>query len=289
MVEIAPSGAPGLYQRGVAGDTFNTAVYLARLGCKVRYLTRLGNDPCSGDILNRLRAERIDDRLVQQADGRQPGLYLIDNDARGERHFTYWRDQSPARETFNTVPAVGDVDAFYFTGITLAVCRDGLENLLTLLDNLRSRDCRIVFDPNYRPALWDSGEQARDHYRAVLTQCDMLLPTLEDEVRLWGIDNVARCADFYREAGAREVVIKAPDLSAHGFSEGESVVIAATPVDAVDTTGAGDAFNAGYLARRLQGKDLGEAISAGQRLAAITVQHRGAIVPGEHMTLGEDT
>lgn len=283
MIEMAPAGEHGLYRRGVAGDTFNTAVYLARLGCAVSYLTRLGDDPCSRDILARLGSEAIDDRLVRQVDGRQPGLYLIDNDTAGERRFTYWRDHSPARDTFDTVPEIGGVNAFYFSGITLAVCRSGLDNLVALLEKLRGDGCHIAFDPNYRPALWNDPEEAHDYYRAVLPLCDTVLPTLEDETRLWGIGLVADCAVFYRELGAREVVIKAPDLQVHGFCDDRAVVVAAQPVAAVDTTGAGDAFNAGFLAARLQGSGLQEAITAGQSLAGRVVRYRGAIIDREHM------
>jgi len=289
MVEMAPAGKPGLYRRGVAGDTFNTAVYLARLGCAVSYLTRLGDDHCSDDILARLRVEGIDDKLVRQVGGRQPGLYLIDNDSVGERHFSYWRERSPARETFDALPDIGSVDAFYFSGITLAVCRTGLDNLVALLTKLRGEGCRIAFDPNYRPALWENREQAAIHYRAVLGLCDTVLPTLDDDAQLWDIEDVAHCADFYRKQGAREVVIKAPDLRIHGICDGESLVVGAKRVDAVDTTGAGDAFNAGYLAARLLGSDLGEAIAAGQALAANVVQHPGAIIPRNHpITRGKD-
>lgn len=283
MIEMAPAAEPGTYRRGVAGDTFNTAVYLARLGCAVSYLTRLGDDPCSEEILACLAAEGIDHRLVRRVRGRQPGLYLIDNDAAGERRFTYWRRESPARETFDTVPDPGDIDAFYFSGITLAVCRSGLDRLVALLEKLRGEGCRVAFDPNYRPALWDDRGQAREHYRAVVGLCDTVLPTLEDETRLWGVAAVADCAAFYREAGAREVVIKAPDLRVHGFRDDRSVVVPAQAVAAVDTTGAGDAFNAGYLAARLGGGELAQAIAAGQGLAAAVVRHSGAIIPRDQM------
>lgn len=280
---MAPADEQGCYRRGVAGDTFNTAVYLARLGCQVSYLTRLGDDPCSGGILARLASEGIDDSLVRQVNGRQPGLYLIDNDAAGERRFTYWREQSPARDTFDGVPDVVGVEAFYFSGITLAVCRSGLDNLVALLEKLRGEGCHIAFDPNFRPALWNDPEEARDHYRAVLPHCATVLPTLEDEALLWDIGLVADCAAFYGALGAREVVIKAPDLRVHGFCDHHAVAVAAQPVAAVDTTGAGDAFNAGYLAARLKGSDLREAITAGQSLAGRVVQHRGAIIAREYM------
>lgn len=281
---MAPLDAAGTYRRGVAGDTYNTAVYLARQpGCRVSYLSQLGDDPCSASIIRQLLAENIDPSLVRRVPGRQPGLYMIDNDAAGERHFTYWRSHSPARDTFATVPEIGEMDAFYFSGITLAVCRSGLDNLVALLEKLRGSGCRILFDPNYRPALWDSVAQARSHYRAVLGLCDTVLPTLQDDSLLWDIDAVEDCAQFYRGNNVREVVVKAPDLRVHAYTRDDVQVLAGQAVSAVDTTGAGDAFNAGYLAARLRADTLAEAIAAGQALAARVVQHRGAIIPHQQM------
>jgi len=281
MIELASTGDNGLYRQGLAGDSFNTAVYLARKGVAVQYLTALGDDAFSDAIVAQLREEGIDDSRVRRVAGRHPGLYVIDNDEAGERRFSYWRDHSPARELFKEPAILPGIAAFYFSGITLAVCRSGLENLLALLAALRQQGCQVIFDPNYRPALWQDREQARDHYRAVLPLCDTVLPTLEDEVRLWEIASVESCRALYQGFGVNELVIKAPDLTAHGFGPNETEAIQARPVTALDTTGAGDAFNAGYLAARMLGQTMSTAIEAGQALAALVVQHRGAIISRE--------
>lgn len=284
MVEFAPANQDGLYRQGFAGDSYNTAIYLARLGLSVQYLTRLGDDSLSDAILKRLGDEGVDTSLIEQSDGRQPGLYLIDNDASGEREFRYWRDSSPARELFDQPVNLQHLNAFYFSGITLAVCRSGLDNLLALLNTLRENDCQVVFDPNYRPALWRDKEQTRDHYRAVLPLCDMALPTLEDEAQLWGTDDVSACRELYQSFGIRELVIKSPNLTAHGFAQDSNVEIPTQTVMAIDTTGAGDAFNAGYLSKRLTGGSLPAAIKAAQALAAKVVRHKGAIIPRTETT-----
>lgn len=279
MVELSPSDQPGLYRQGVAGDTFNTAIYLARAGLGVDYLTQLGDDAFSARILESMRTEHIGDRLVTRRPGRQPGLYMISNDARGERRFNYWRECSPARETFDQPISLDGCQAFYFSGITLAVTRTGLDNLLTLLNDLRRQGCTVIFDPNYRAALWQSIEQAREHYRAVLPLCDICLPTLDDEIELWGVASVRDCEALYEPFALRELVIKDQDLTTHALGEGKHIHQQAPKVAAVDTTGAGDAFSAGYLATRLRGGSIEDALSAAQQLAASVVQHRGAILP----------
>ncbi len=284
MVEMAALGEGGLYQCGIAGDTYNTAVYLARAGLDVSYLTRLGDDAHSDEIVNAMAGEGIDTRSVRRVPGRQPGLYLIDNDASGERFFSYWRGQAPVRELFEQPLRVDAPDAFYFSGITLAVTRGGSANLLGLLKQLREQGARIAFDPNYRAHLWDSPEQARAATEAVLPLVDIALPTLEDETALWGIEEVEACAAHFMDHGVAEVVVKGPALT--GFVYEGPVLRAqrqAEPARAVDTTGAGDAFNAGYLALRLPGGSAAQALDNAQQLAARVVQHRGAILPRDEV------
>ncbi len=271
-------GVGATYQRAFAGDSFNTAVYLARSGIRTRYLTRLGDDAGSEGALQRMMAEQIDASLIDRAPGRCIGLYLIDNDAEGERTFTYYRESSPARQLFDA-PLKLRASVFYFTGITLAITRSGHANLVALLASLRAADCQIAFDPNYRALLWESLAQARSCCMAVLPYCDVVLPTLGDDQALWGHESVTSSIDFYRGLGATEVVVKGEDLQVEAWSGSSHAKRKAEPVAAVDTTGAGDAFNAAYLASRLQGADLEASLAAAQGLAAEVVQHRGAIIP----------
>lgn len=281
MLEFSPVADSALFRQSVAGDTFNTAVYLSRAGIPVRFLTALGAGAMSDTIAARMREEGIDDSLVRRVPGREPGLYLIRNDDRGERTFSYWRGQSPVRELFDDPVTVEGVDLLYLSGITLAVCRSGLANLARLLEQVRRHKGRVAFDPNFRPALWDSLSQARSCYQQILPLCDVVLPTLEDEALLWGLTSVEACRDFYQGHGIPETVIKTPDLCVHASTAVECAVIKAEPVAAVDTTGAGDAFAAGYLGARLQGASLQDAVVAGQRLAARVVRCPGAILPAE--------
>lgn len=282
MVEMSAMDDGGLYRRGVAGDSFNTAVYLARAGCAVSYLTRLGDDAYSDEILDRLTQEGIGTDWVTRCAGRQPGLYVIDNDADGERQFSYWRDHAPARELFDASARALQLegfDVFYFTGITLAVTCADHHNLVTLLARLQGEGCRIVFDPNYRPRLWDSVGQAREASRAILANCDMVMTTLGDDRALWGEGSVEDVQAFYREQGVREIVLRDDALKAFVMAEDEQHQLQAEKVSAVDTTGAGDAFNAAYLAHRLAGDDPASALAQAQALAARVVQHHGAILP----------
>jgi len=280
MLEMARLADSGLYQPGIGGDSFNTAVYLARAGLSVNYVSRLGCDVFSDTAITQMQAEGINSTYVERVPGENIGLYAISNDEHGEREFSYWRSSSPVRQLFDQPYFLtDDIDAFYFTGITLAVTHSGRKNFLALLVNLRSRGVTIIFDPNYRALLWDDLEQAQSSYRAVLPLCDLILPTIDDDAALWGVTNIEHCKRFYQDFGIAEIVIKGPDLIAHAFAPEGHVTLAAKPVAALDTTGAGDSFNAGYLAERLTGGSLMSSLKCAQQLSAVVVQHNGAITP----------
>src|SRR4051812_44404040 len=103
MVEMGLADQ-GQARLGYAGDTFNTAVYLNRLGVRTAYGTAVGKgDPFSAAILDLMAREGLDTSLVVQAEGRLPGLYAIEVDAAGERRFFYWRQNAPARDYLDLV------------------------------------------------------------------------------------------------------------------------------------------------------------------------------------------
>lgn len=281
MVEFCRDGSG--WKQSFAGDSYNTAVYLARAGIQTGYMTFLGDDEFSTRLMQQMAQENINTDAVQLLANRTIGLYTISNDASGERSFSYWRGQSPARNMFDSFSEsktlLPECSHFYFSGITLAVIADtGFDNFVSCLQLLRDKGAMIVFDPNYRPRLWGSVAETRSSYKSVLPLCDIVLPTFEDEEALWGFTQLEECIDFYGEYNLQELVLKAPDLSCHTIVDNNYQVFPAEPVEAVDTTGAGDSFNAGYLASRLQSSSVDEAVSAAQALAAKVVQRRGAIL-----------
>jgi 2-dehydro-3-deoxygluconokinase len=280
MVEFAGSANSNAWQQNFGGDSFNTAVYLARAGLSVGYMTRLGDDGFSNKVLGILRDEHIHLDYVDVIANRQMGLYTIHNSANGERSFSYWRGQSPAREMFDQPAKIPACRHFYFSGISLAIiAKTGLNHCIAFLQELKQRNVRIIFDPNYRPKLWSSPEETQRVYKAALALCDLVLPTFDDEQALWGFKDLDECRAFYQQFPISELVIKAPDLSCHVFIDDQHIVKATTPVKALDTTGAGDSFNAGYLAARLRNQAVETAIADAQALSAQVVQCRGAILP----------
>ncbi len=271
------------------GDTLNTAVYLARLGFQPAYLTALGDDPYSDELLERWRSEGVRTDLVARCAGRLPGLYAIRTDERGERRFYYWRSSSAARALLSLpacdtlLAAAAGADLLYLSGITLSLYepRERVK-LHALAERVRKHGGEVAFDPNFRPACWPSSADARDAIEALAPLVSLALPTLQDEAALWGDATPEATAARWRRWGVREVAVKLGADGAYLAAEAACSLVPATKgVDVVDSTGAGDAFNAGYLAMRLQAASVAEAARFAHDLAAVVVRHPGAIVPRE--------
>jgi 2-dehydro-3-deoxygluconokinase len=284
MVELKQAGS-GLFSRGYGGDTLNTAVYLARLGAGVDYITALGDDPLSDEMITGWAAEGVGTGQVLRLRGKLPGLYMIETDARGERRFFHWRDSAAARslmdlpETAAILNSLASYDVVYLSAITLSLYGDkGRERLFTALKRARERGARFTFDTNFRARGWPDLDIARSVFRQAFEIADIVLASTEDLLPLYpGEDHQALLA---RIPGG-EVVLKLSEPASILRITGVSHPVKAEPVTAsvVDTTAAGDSFAAAYVAARLAGAGPLDAARAGHRLAGVVVCHPGAIIP----------
>lgn len=281
MVELSPAEAAPAWRLGYGGDTLNIAIHLARLGHGVGFLSALGTDPFSAELRAAWASERLDPAFLLTDPTRRPGLYAIANDIGGERRFTYWRSESAARQVFAlpgieaAVTRAERARLLVFSLISLAILPpSGRDALLDLAARVRRRGGQVAFDTNYRPALWPDLLAAREARARALAVADIGLPTLEDEAALIGSDNVTAIADAWRSAGVDEVALK---CGVEGCVVDGEVVPPPARLAPVDTSGAGDAFNAGYLHARLKGQSPLDAARAGHQLAGWSITRRGAI------------
>jgi 2-dehydro-3-deoxygluconokinase len=287
MIEMS-RGSDGRCSQGCGGDTFNTAVYLARQGHEVAYATALGDDRYSDAIAALAAAEGIATDLVLRIPNRLPGLYMIETDAAGERSFHYWRDSAPARELFefpewNRI-AEGILNArlIYFSGITLSLYSNaGLGRFLAILEMAQQKGAKVAFDGNYRPRGWKGDiQRTRTVFMEALKRVDIALPTFDDETLLWGDASPEATVQRMQAFGIAEIAVKNGPNSALVSSGGHQEFVPVPGVVVpVDTTAAGDSFNAGYLSARLAGEKPHDAATAAHRLASEVIQHRGAIIP----------
>src|SRR4029079_3321912 len=291
MIELKQAEG-GLCSRGFGGDTLNTAVYLARLGAGVDYITALGDDVLSDEMIAGWAAEGIGTRRVLRVPGKLPGIYMIQTDAKGERRFFHWRDSAAARrlmelpETPDILSSLAGYDFIYLSAITLSLYgENGRRGLFAALKLAREAGARFAFDTNFRARGWPDLDLARAVFRDAFHLADIVLASTEDLLPLYpGESNEKLLA---RIPGA-EVVLKLSEPASIVRLDGVPYPIKAKPVEApiVDTTAAGDSFAAAYVAARLVGADPIEAARAGHRLAGVVVCHPGAIIPRAAMPRG---
>ena len=170
VLVVLARGADGRFALSCGGDTFNTAIYLARAGIDVAFATALGDDPYSDSIAALAAAEGVAGHVMLRVPGRLPGLCLVDGEPSGERSLRYWRDSAPARELFELpdwmVIAQNLISArlIYFSGITLSLySNNGIGRFLALLEAARQQGVKVAFDGNFRPPGWKGDLRPHPH------------------------------------------------------------------------------------------------------------------------------
>jgi 2-dehydro-3-deoxygluconokinase len=270
-----------------AGDTFNTALYLSRLGVPTAYMTALGADPFSQDMRAEWQADGLDTTLALTDASRLPGLYAVRNDADGERHFYYWREKSAARQLFSlpgidaAIARASSARQLYLSGITLSMFSQAERTRLqAIAAAVRAGRGEVIFDPNYRANGWPGAAEARAAIQALAPLVSIAMPTFTDEAALFDDASPAQSVRRWREWGAEQVIVKAGAEGCLVAAAGASQWVPGNKVaTVVDTTAAGDAFNAGFLAARARGQEPLTAAQSANRVAALVIQHRGAILP----------
>jgi len=275
------------------GDVVNTAVYLARQlrhhRVRPELMTAMGADAGSEAIVAAWAAQGIGVEHVLRDPTRTAGRYKIMISPAGERTFSYDRERSAARSFFAHAEADGTLDwaagadVLYLTGITLSIFGEAaLGRLAELARRVRDRGGAVVFDSNYRALGWPSPAAAWAAIEALGPAITLAMPSSDDHAALRGAASPAEIAAAWLALGPREVVVKlGPDGAYAANASGEHVAVpAAVPERIIDTTAAGDSFNAAYIAARLvEGASMAEAARRGAALAAEKIGWPGAIAP----------
>jgi 2-dehydro-3-deoxygluconokinase len=288
MIELKQAQG-GLYSRGYGGDTLNTAVYLARLGTDVDYITALGDDSLSDEMIAGWEAEGVGTSRVARLAGKLPGIYMIQTDDVGDRRFFHWRESAAARhlmdlpETDDILDSLASYDVVYLSAITLSIySAQGRAKLIGALQRARKQGVRIAFDTNFRARGWPDPGVARAVFDDAFAASDLVLASREDLLPLYPNENDEQLLE---RIPCHEAVLKLLEPGSIVRIEGVSREVRAERVmqPVVDTTAAGDSFAAAYIAARLAGAEPVEAAQAGHRLGGVVVCYPGAIIPSSAM------
>ncbi len=287
MIELV-AGPDDSAKLGVAGDTFNTAVYLKRClrdtDVDVSYVTALGTDPYSDRILDTLGLHGLNASCVERRDDMMPGLYAIDTDDEGERSFSYWRSASAARSLFSEpcdVPLarMGEFDLILISGISMAILPPSVrQQVFDFVDDFRASGGTFAYDSNYRPRLWESVDVAREVNTEMWRRADIALPSVDDEMELFADPDEVAVRTRLAGNGASNGALKRGGSGPMDLASGTVYTPPETNVRVVDSTAAGDSFNAAYLAAMVRGKVPVDALKDGHQMAVKVIGQSGAII-----------
>jgi 2-dehydro-3-deoxygluconokinase len=271
-----------------AGDVYNTAVYLKRAFSQydVSFMTALGHDTISKQMIDAFSGEQLNNSYVYTGSKKNPGVYLVETDAHGERSFLYWRENSSARQVMQyvdgkAIASLAEADLFFFSGISLAVLEPTNRPMFwNMLEQLKENGVKIAFDPNYRPRLWQNKAEAKSEFAKAYSHSDILLPGIDDFKQLYDIHELADLLEFCQPFDIHEMVIKNGAKSVYCQLGSNLMHLPTMPVkNVVDTTSAGDSFNGVYLGARLAGYELESAVNLASAAAGLVIQYPGAIAP----------
>ncbi len=281
VIELA-RGADGTFALSCGGDTFNTAIYLARAGIEVAFATAVGDDPYSDSAVALAAAEGVSSNLMLRVPGRLPALCLIEPGTAGALAARRWDAGAPARELFElpdwmrVTESLITARLIYFSGITLSLySNSGLGRLFAVLEVARQQGAKVAFDGNFRPRGWQGDlQRTRAVFLEALKRVDIALPAFDDEAVLWGDPSPEATVARLQAFGIGEIVVKnGPNSALVATGAAREFVPVPEVLVPVDATAAGDGFNAGYLAARLSGSNPVQAAGAAHRLAGNVINH----------------
>ena len=273
------------FSKGIAGAELNVSIGLSRLGHKVSYITRLGNDVFGNYIEDVLNKEGIlSDNFIIDSEY-STGFYFKTKVKDGDPEVHYFRKNSAASQlTRKDIEATDFSGAkiLHITGITAALSKDSLDAVYAAIDKARENNMLITFDPNIRVQLWKSKEYMIETLNDIASKCDVILPGIKEGNILTGKQTKEEIADFYLSNGAKAVVIKNGASGAYLKTSDEEKIVPGFKVDhVVDTVGAGDGFATGVLSGLLDGGSYEDALVKGNAIGALMVTSKedNAILP----------
>ena len=262
----------------IAGAESNFAIALARLGVDVTWISRVGADPLGHVVVDTLAREGVDLAYVRRDPDAPTGLFLKWRSG-GKSSVLYYRKGSAASGLApGDVPdeALEGAQIVHLTGITMALSDTACELVIETARRARERGVTVLFDPNWRPRLWNGPEEAAAAQRDVLPYVDWYLCGVDEGNLLFETERADELVAAVREAGAADAVVR---VGARGALVREGARFREVPparVEAVlDEVGAGDGFAAGFAYGLLQGWPAAECARIANVIAAAALAGTG--------------
>jgi len=274
------------FQQSFAGDTLNFCSYLNKKNFDVDYLTSIGKSEINKDFFNLLKSKKISSKLIHIHPHNETGLYLIKNDKNGEKNFYYWRDDSAANNYLNQLNyeklenILKKYHYLYFSGITLSIIsKNKQKDFCNLIKKLKEHNVKIIFDLNIRIKRWPNKKHLNVSINLFLPFIDILFSTGEDMKNWKNNDNLSFFKKFIKCNKINHAIFrKNASLNYAILSDQIYKIVNKVNKKIVDSSGAGDGYNAAYISEFLTSGDIYSSLKESHLLGSKIVMKKGAII-----------
>jgi 2-dehydro-3-deoxygluconokinase len=269
------------FRRGWGGDTSNLLVAASRLGASCGYVTRVGNDGFGTSFVRLWEAEHINTSRVTVDQAGFTGLYLVTLATDGQREFTYYRSGSAASllhpEDLD-LDYLGRARVLHFSGITQAISASARATVEKAMAMGRAQGAKISYDANVRPQLGPRADLLKT-FEETLPDVGVLLLSDQDAQFLYPEELPTEVPQRLARAGPELVLLLRGSQGCTLTTEGTTLSLPAWEVEAIDTTGAGDAFAGAFLVEWIRGQPAEESARFANAVAALAIRNQGAVAP----------
>lgn len=267
------------YRMKTAGAESNTAIGLAKLGIQAEWFSRIGNDEFGSFLIRELQADGVSCRHVIRDTEHRTGIMFKELSPSGTKVYYYRENSAASHLSLEDIrpELLDNVSLLHLTGITPILSDSCREAVYRAYDLASERRIPVSFDPNIRKRLWKDHDYT-DLLKDLIRRSTIVLAGLDEIHTLYGTDTPETALEAVLTAGPSIAAIK--DSSRGAWVSSASLAnrpffIPPYPCDPVEPIGAGDGFNAGFLAGLLQGKDVGTAGRMGAICGALATQVSG--------------
>lgn len=274
--EYEESFEGGGYTRFFGGSPSNIAINVNKLGIRSRIASAVGEDGFGTFLLNRLREAGMRTDGIQITD-RATSLVVV-NKSLATPIPIFYRDADFLLNFDETLgAALHQSKAVHFSCWPLSRL-PSRRTIERVIEEAQGSGMLIGFDPNYHRMIWQRDEDGVAYIKSLIPKVDVIKPSEDDAQRLFGPDTPERQLEKFLELGAKLVILTLGKDGALVSNGKETRVFRTLATDIVDTTGAGDAFWAGFYAAAVRGYTLQHSLELGFAVSAYKLGYRGAVV-----------
>ena len=283
LIELSSNGTlaeSSTLNKYFGGDTVTTAVAIARLGGKLTYLTKVGNDGFSEFILSSLKKENIDTSLIKTND-EQNGMYIVSKNPEKNEVLYYKRKTAATKLSVDDISedSIKKLKLIYTTGVIQSLSAGSRELVRETFKLARNNDVLTAYDPNYTSCFMSSID-TREYLEEIEELTDIVFLSLKnDAVHLYKVDSIDQIMKHFWNKGVKIVVIKSH--IDNGYYTGYKGQISFTEfyntAKAIDITASGDVFNGGFIYAITNGYTPQEAAKFASIVSGLQTQNYGAI------------